>query len=94
MSEPYINIPPYYDRPKQAGELWSLQKDGRCAACHLWTHPVGGEIRVSVDGDLIRSEARQDGLALVDLGLEWKAQFPAEGMALRNAVDGHVEGRA
>ena len=77
--QPPINIPPYYDRPKEAGEMWTLRKDGRVASCHLWTHPVGGEVRVIVDEDLVRSEAGRDGLALVDRGLEWKAQFQEKG---------------
>ena len=32
-----------------------------------------------VDGELLRSEAKRDGLALVDLALEWKAQFQEKG---------------
>jgi hypothetical protein len=78
MTDPYVNIPPFCNRPKPCGELWTLTKEGRRATCHLYTHPVGGEVRVSVDGEVLRSEA-PDGLALVDLGLEWRAQFEQEG---------------
>jgi hypothetical protein len=70
-----INIPPYYDRPKEAGEVWTLHEGTRVGTCHLWTHPMGGEARVEVDGQWQRGEARRDGLALVELALEWKVQF-------------------
>jgi hypothetical protein len=36
-------------------------------------------VRVTVDGELSRSEAKRDGLALVDLALDWKAQFQEKG---------------
>ena len=51
------------------------------ASCHVWRPPIGAEARVSVDGDWRRSEAKRDGLALVDLALEWKGQF-LEGLVL------------
>jgi hypothetical protein len=35
-----INIPPYFDRPREAGEVWTLRKGGRVATCHFWTHPA------------------------------------------------------
>ena len=34
---------------------------------------------VTVDGELLRSEAKRDGLALVDEALAWKQQFQAKG---------------
>jgi hypothetical protein len=74
-----IIIPRYYDRPREAGEVWTLRKGGRVAACHLWTHPMGGEARVEIDGEWQRGEAGRDGLALVELALGWKAQFGEKG---------------
>lgn len=81
MSAQYVNIPVFDARPKEAGELWTLRKAGKVAACHLWTHPLGGEVRVTVDGELVRSEAPANGLELVDLGLQWKASFIGKGWA-------------
>ena len=49
------------------------------ASCHLWTHPLGGEVRLEVDGDWVRGETQREGLALVDLALAWKAQFHGKG---------------
>jgi hypothetical protein len=59
--------------------VWTLRKDQRTATCELWTHPYGGEIRVEVSGELVRSEAGRDGLALIDLATSWRAGFLEKG---------------
>jgi hypothetical protein len=35
----------------------------------LWTHSIGCEVRVMVDGELQRSEADRNGLIVVELAL-------------------------
>ncbi len=75
----YVTLPPWDGRAREMGELWTLRKGSRVAVCDLWTHPSGGEARVMVDGEWQRGEAGRDGLALVDLALEWKKQFQAKG---------------
>lgn len=72
-------LPPWDGTAKDMGEVWTLRKGSHLATCRLSTHPIGGEVRVTVDGELVRSEAKRDGLALVDLGLEWQKQFEAKG---------------
>jgi hypothetical protein len=37
--------------------VWTLHKNKRKAICEWWTHPIGGEIRVEISGELVRSEA-------------------------------------
>jgi hypothetical protein len=74
-----INIPEYYDRPQLAAELWILRKGTHEAICALWTHPIGGEIRIEVDGELLRSQAGRNGTSLMDLAFEWKSQFVMKG---------------
>lgn len=74
-----INVPQWDGRPREAGEVWRLCKGERVAVCSLWTHPKGGEARLTVDGEWHRGEAGRDGLPLVDLALQWKAQFQAKG---------------
>lgn len=76
-----IRIPPWDGQAREVGEVWTLTKGSRLAVCALWTHPSGGEARVTVDGEWQRGEAGRDGLALVDLALEWKAQFQEKGWA-------------
>jgi hypothetical protein len=70
-----INIPEYYDRPQLAANVWRLTKGTHVAVCAFWTHPTGGEVRVEVDGELIRSEAHRDGAALFELSEQWRIQF-------------------
>ena len=59
--------------------MWTLQEGKHTAECSLWTHPIGGEIRVDAAREFVRSEAGRDGLALIDLAMEWKAQFFEKG---------------
>jgi hypothetical protein len=74
-----FNIPEYYQRPKRIDGVWTLRKGTHTAECSLWTHPVGGEIRVEAAGDFVRSEAGRDGLTLIDLAMEWREAFIAKG---------------
>ena len=74
-----INIPQWNGAPREVAEVRTLRKGSRVASCHAFTDPKGGEIRLTVDGDWIRGEALANGLALVDLALEWRTQFEAKG---------------
>jgi hypothetical protein len=56
-----------------------VRKGKHTATCELWTHPVRGEIRLEAAGEFQRSEAARDGQALIDLAMEWKAQFEKKG---------------
>ena len=75
----FINIPQWDGRPRECGTVWELRKGRRLAVCHLWTHPSGGEARLTVDGEWHRGEAGRDALALVELALGWKEQFRRKG---------------
>ena len=79
MSEPIINIPVWDGTMRDVAEVFRLQKDQRAAVCTLVTHPIGGEVRVTVGRELLRSEAARDGLTLVNVALDWKQQFEAKG---------------
>jgi len=71
---------PLWDGQAQAmGEAWTLRKGPRVAVCHLWTHPIGGEARLEVDGELLRTEAGRAWAPLVELALTWRDQFMAKG---------------
>ncbi len=74
-----INIPEWDGHARACGEVFVLRKGSRVAVCELWTHPIGGEVRVTVGGELLRSEAKRDGMALVNIGLEWREQFKRKG---------------
>ena len=74
-----INVPQWNGETGEAGEVWRLRKGRRLAVCSLWTHPMGREARVTVDGEWHRGEARRDRLALVDLAVEWRRRFQEKG---------------
>ena len=74
-----INVPEFYLEAREVAAVWTLRKGSRVASCHLWTHPKRREIRLTVDGEWHRGQALHDGLALVDLALEWRTQFEAKG---------------
>lgn len=74
-----INVPAWDGKARVVGDIWRLRQDARLAICSLWTHPIGAEACVTVDGDLRRSEASRDAIALVDLELTWKGQFKEKG---------------
>lgn len=60
-------------------EVWTLTKGQRIARCSLWTHPKGGEARLTVDGEWHRGEARNEGMALLDVAFDWRTQFEGRG---------------
>lgn len=70
-------------RAREAAEVWRLRKATRVAVCNLWTHPKGGEARLTIDGEWHRGEALNNGLALMELALECKAQFRQKGCRAR-----------
>lgn len=78
----FFTLPEWGGRPREAGTMWTLRKGTRVAACQLWTHPIGGEVRITIDGDLLRSEARRDAATLIRLALEWQRQFEGKGWSL------------
>ena len=75
MTGPIINIPAWDGTMREVAEVFRLRKDQRTAVCTLVTHPIGGEVRVTVGRELLRSEAARDGLTLVNAALAWKQQF-------------------
>ena len=59
--------------------VWRLTKGKKYAECRLWTNPRGAELRVEAGGEFVRSEVVRDPLALVDVAMNWKAQFQEKG---------------
>jgi hypothetical protein len=75
----YVNLPEWNGHAKHLTDVWRLHKGDRQALCTLSTHPIGGEIRVEVNGELLRSQAGRKGTELMDLAFEWKSQFVLKG---------------
>jgi hypothetical protein len=74
-----INLPPWTGNPIETAEVWTLRKGERVATCRLWSNPLGGEVRLEVDGLWCRGETHREALALLDVALEWQRKFGAKG---------------
>ena len=77
--DPPIDIPDWNGRAQPAGEVWRLRKGKKEALCTLWSHPNGGEARVTVGPELWRTDTRGDAAGLMTLAFEWKWQFQEKG---------------
>ena len=67
--------------PISGGEIWTLHKGAHIAFCELWTHPLGREARLTIDGEWQRGEAFRELSALLDATADWRKQFEAKGWA-------------
>jgi hypothetical protein len=56
-----------------------LRKGEHVARCAFWTHPKGGEVRLTIDGEWYRGSVAVAGRTLLDVALDWKQQFEAKG---------------
>jgi hypothetical protein len=79
MTDRPFNVPRWDGQRRDVADVWRLTKAGRHAECRLVTHPIGAEIRLEADGEFMRSEAKADPLALVDIAMMWKRQFEEKG---------------
>ncbi len=61
--------------------VWTLHKGHRMASCHLWTHPLGGGVRLEVDDEWVRGETHREGLKLLEVALSWQKSFASKGWA-------------
>ena len=73
-----IKIPDWDGTPRPAGE-WTLRKAQHVASCHFWTHPMGGEVRLTIDREWHRGSTAVDGRTLLDVALDWRQQFEEKG---------------
>jgi hypothetical protein len=74
-----VNVPAFDGTARHVADVWRLTEGDRTAVCSFWTHPIGGEIRLDVDGEMSRTEAGRDGNALLDVALDWREQFEGKG---------------
>ncbi len=59
---------------------WTLSKGQRSAACTVWSHEFGFELRLVVSGDpLPRTEVCRSQEDLIATQDEWRAAFEAKG---------------
>jgi len=69
--------------PTRLGELFRVAttrgEKQLTAVCGLWTHHLGWEVRLEVNGDLQRSEVLRSQDDVLTAGETWKAAMVAKG---------------
>ena len=86
MSDSVFNVPPWDGQEREVSLIWRLTRDNTSAECRLWTHPVGGQVRVDVEGEFVRSSAGRDQLSLLELAAAWKTQFHERGWSHKETI--------
>jgi hypothetical protein len=70
-------------QPTHLGDLFRvhrMREEKRLdAVCQLWTHTLGWEVRLEINGDLQRSEVFRDQDAVLTAGEQWKAAMVQKG---------------
>jgi hypothetical protein len=70
-------------QPTYLGDLFRLKKPrgekSLAAICKLWTHHLGWEVRLEIDGDLQRSEVLRAQGDVLTAGEQWKAAMIEKG---------------
>jgi hypothetical protein len=84
----FAEAPPFTARPqptpvapRELATAWTLEKRKHRASCRLVEHPLGVEVLLAVDGDLLRSQVMRVKDAAVSLAADWRANrwsVPAE----------------
>jgi hypothetical protein len=83
-----MNSPQRTDWSGQAvdlGERWRVRRQGcdaaREAVCRLFSHPLGWELRVEVDAQLVRSEVCRSEAQVTQVSEGWKSAMIDRGWA-------------
>jgi hypothetical protein len=63
---------------------WRLEKGARRAACHVEPHPLGLELAIEVDGEIVRTEVARDRLAADGRAHALRSAFEARGWTLQS----------
>ena len=70
-------------QPTDLGDLFRVRKarsdDTLSAVCKLWTHALGWEVRLEINGDLQRSEVLRSQDDVLTAGEMWKAAMIEKG---------------
>ena len=74
-----FNPPEWRGTPEMISVFWTLTKGEREAVCVLWNHPLGAEMRLDLDGEMVQTKASRDLGELRDASDEWRKALEARG---------------
>lgn len=73
------NPPAWRGYAERVGQWWRLPKGNRAVACDIYTHPLGGELRCEIDGEMFGTRASRDLSDLWTASEAWKQGFKEMG---------------
>ena len=73
-----LTRPEWNGTPGEQAKARRLQKGVHEASCSIWSHPLGWELRLMIDGEH-RTEAFRDDRWVIEVAKEWQTQFRAKG---------------
>jgi hypothetical protein len=80
---PVLQRPLWNGDPEELRELFALSKSDRAhARCALWSHQFSWEVRLTVNGSLIRSQVSRDYAEVLTAAEEWRRAMREEGWRL------------
>ena len=77
---PLLPMREHFNEPELLGPVWTLTRGRRTAACQVWSHQFGFELRLLVSGDdLPRTQVVCSQEDLIRVQEEWRAALEAKG---------------
>jgi hypothetical protein len=71
----------HFNEPELLGPVWTLTRGRRTAACQVWSHQFGFELRLLVSGDdLPRTQVVCSQEDLIRVQEDWRAALEAKGL--------------
>ena len=71
--------------PERLPDAWQLTKvkgeQTLTAVCQVWAVELGWDLRLFIDGDLVKSQVCRSGGEMVDRAEFWRAAFEVKGWA-------------
>ena len=71
-----------YDRFRKVedlGAMWTLPKDRWMVICTLSTHPLGWELAVTLNGELVQTQVCKVEAGIFDTAERWRAAWESKG---------------
>lgn len=69
-----------FTKPERLSPAWTLTKDDRTAACEVWSHALGFELRLEISGDdLPRTQVCRSQEELITFQETWRRALEAQG---------------
>jgi len=83
MAPSVLRVVEFDREPVRLGEMWTATKSGRTLTCVLLNHPVAAwDLRLELDGELLRSAACRTETEVFDTSDEWRRASASKGWTI------------